>query len=232
MKTNSQVRAAGRADLSGHWGEAAMLTLVYYIISGAFNAVVCGAASLAFSEASSLLSVLLLPMAWGYACTFIALHRREDNDAFDIWHLIDGYRDFRRIFCTELLMYIYAALWTLLLIIPGIVKGCSYAMTDFILRDRKDLSGNAAISMSQAMMAGHKMDYFLLELSFLGWGILCIFTLGIGFFWLVPYMAAARANFYEEVKNDFMLGGCVSDAEIISEETGEEKTTDNYQKNY
>lgn len=226
MKTNSQLRAAGRADLSGHWGEAAMLTLVYYVICGVFSAAVGGAAGLAFTGAGNLLTILLLPMTWGFACVFLALHRHEEGDTFDIWHLFDGYHDFRRVFCTELLMYIYTILWTMLLIVPGIMKGCAYSMTDFILRDRKDLSGNAAIDMSQAMMAGHKMDYFLLQLSFLGWIILSIFTLGIALFWIVPYMAAARANFYEEVKSDFMLGGNVSDAEVISEE----KTTDNYQK--
>lgn len=226
MKSNSQVRAAGRADLSGRWSEAAMFTFVYYVICGIFSAAVGGAAGLALRGSSSFLTILLLPMAWGYACAFIALHRREDGDTFDIWHLFDGYRDFRRVFCTSLLVYLYTTLWTLLFIIPGIVKGCSYAMTDFILRDRKDLTNNAAIDLSSAMMYHHRMDYFLLQLSFIGWAILCIPTLGIGFFWLVPYMAAARANFYEEVKRDFELGGDVAEAEVVEEC----KTTDNYQK--
>lgn len=225
MKTNSELRAAGRADLAGRWNEAAMLTFVYVIFAGLGSALFGGTLNVALNGLGNLVTILLMPMGWGFAMTFLALHRHEEGDTFDIWHLLDGYRDFRRIFCTLLLQGIYTVLWTLLLIVPGIVKACSYAMTPYILRDRKDISNNAAISLSQAMMEGHKMDYFLMELFFLGWIILCIFTLGIGYFWLGPYMQASVANFYEEVKLDFENGGNIQDAEVISESTG-----DHYQK--
>lgn len=225
MKRNSELRAAGRADLAGRWNEAAMLTFVYIIISGVANALFGGVLNIAFAGVGNFVSILLIPMGWGFSMTFLALHRHEEGDTFDMWHLLDGYRDFRRIFCTLFLQSVYTVLWSLLLFIPGIVKACSYAMTPYILRDRKDLSNNAAIELSMAMMQGHKMDYFLLELSFLGWVILCILSLGIGFFWLSPYMQASVVNFYEDVKRDFENGGYIQDAEVVSEDSG-----DHYQK--
>ena len=73
-------------------------------------------------------------------------------------------------------------------------------MTDFILKDQPELANNGAIEKSMAMMEGNKMKLFLLDLSFIGWAILCLFTLGIGYFFLQPYMQAAHAAFYEDLK--------------------------------
>jgi uncharacterized membrane protein len=100
-------------------------------------------------------------------------------------------------------MGIFIALWTCLFILPGIVKAFSYAMTPFILEDRPELSANEAIDLSRAMMKGHKFDLFYLYLGFIGWALLCLLTLGIGFLWLAPYMQSAEAAFYEEVKAEY-----------------------------
>lgn len=208
MKTCSEFRAVGRATLSGRWNEAALLTFVYIVIAGLFNAIFGGAVSLMATGAGSLLTILLFPMAWGFGMTFLALSRNEDNDPFEISHLFDGYRGsqtFRRIFLTELLRNVYILLWTLLLIVPGIVKALAYSLTPYILRDYPELENNAAIELSMQMMQGRKMKLFLLELSFIGWAILSIFTFCIGFFWLVPYMQASLANFYEDAKSDYEL---------------------------
>ncbi|MBP8089023.1 MAG: DUF975 family protein, partial [Phocaeicola sp.] len=106
----------------------------------------------------------------------------------------------------------YTFLLTLLLVIPGIMKSYSYAMTLFILKDYPELQYDAAIEKSMAMMSGHKMKMFLLDLSFIGWAILCCFTLGIGFLFLAPYVEASHAAFYEDLKKE--LGESV---EAISE---------------
>lgn len=208
MKTCSEFRAAGRAILSGRWSEAALLTFVYVVIAGLFNAAVGGAMSLALKGSGNLLAILLLPMAWGFAMTFLALSRKEDNDPFEISHLFDGYRGsqtFGRIFLTELLRNVYILLWTLLLIVPGIVKALAYSLTPYILRDHPELENNAAIELSMRMMQGRKMKLFLLVLSFIGWLILSFLTLGFGFFWLIPYMQATMVDFYEDAKSDYEL---------------------------
>ena len=197
------LRDRGASDLDGRWLEAALLTFVYTIISGIFSASVSAGAELFVPHVGTALSLLLIPMGWGFSIAFLTNHRRQSNDPFHLGCLFDGYRDFVRIFLTMLLEYVYIILWTLLLVIPGIIKALSYSQTTFILRDRPDLKYNSAIELSMEMMHGHKYDLFWLYLTFIGWAILCIFTLGIGYFWLQPYMTSTMANFYEEVKADY-----------------------------
>ena len=102
-------------------------------------------------------------------------------------------------------MGIFIFLWSLLLIVPGIVKAYAYAMTPYILVERPELSVNEAIGLSRRMMKGRKFDLFYLHLSFIGWALLCILTLGIGFLWLYPYMMTAQAAFYCDVKADYEI---------------------------
>ena len=99
----------------------------------------------------------------------------------------------------RLRMSIFIFLWTLLLIIPGIIKSYSYSMAGFIMSENPEMSAKEAMEVSMGMMKGNKWRLFCLQLSFIGWGILCIFTIGIGFLWLSPYMNAATAAFYDEV---------------------------------
>ena len=91
----------------------------------------------------------------------------------------------------------------LLFIIPGIIKSFSYAMTYFIINDHPEYSINQAITESRRMMDGHKMEYFILCLSFIGWFILSCITLGIGFLWLIPYFYTTSAAFYEEIAEEY-----------------------------
>ena len=73
-------------------------------------------------------------------------------------------------------------------------------MTYYVLEDNPELSGDKAIEESMRLMSGHKWELFWLHLTFIGWALLCTLTLGIGFFWLVPYMNTAQAAFYEDIK--------------------------------
>lgn len=202
IQSASEIRSAARAALRGHWGEAAMLTFVYSLICGLFSATTSAAFDLITPGLGTLVSILLYPMGWSFAIMFL-MNSRGEEDPFSIGHLFDGYKDFKRITLTALLQTIYIVLWTLLLIIPGIVKSMSYAMTYFILKDHPELKYNSAIELSMKMMDGHKWELFWLYLTFIGWGILCIFTLGIGFFWLNAYISASIAQFYEQVKEEY-----------------------------
>jgi len=98
------------------------------------------------------------------------------------------------------LMSVKLMLWTLLLIIPGIIMSFAYAMTPYILEDRPELSAWEASTESRRMMKGHKLDYFRFCLSFIGWFLLCLITCGIGFIWFYPYFYSAKAAFYNEIK--------------------------------
>lgn len=99
----------------------------------------------------------------------------------------------------KLLQGLYVFLWSLLLVIPGIVASYSYAMTSYILAEYPELTASAAIERSKTMMSGNRWRLFCLRLSFIGWNLLSAFTLGIGELWLRPYKQAATAAFYREI---------------------------------
>ena len=146
-----------------------------------------------------MLFILALPLAWGYQTLFLGAVRGGEATAKDMF---EGYNKelFPRVLTTTLLYYVYIFLWCLLLIIPGFIKSYSYAMTPYILKDNPEMKNNAAIEESMRMMDGHKLELFILDLSFIGWALLSLLTCGIGFLWLVPYMNMARVNFYEDLK--------------------------------
>lgn len=190
LKLNSELRAVSRTTLSGNWMMAALATLVYLLIAGGVSSI---------PVAGSVLAIIITyPLAYGFAILFLDLFR--EGKPIDIGKLFDGFKDFGRVWVTLILVAIYTILWTCLLIIPGIVKSYSYALTSFILKDEPELKYNAAIEKSMRMMDGYKMKLFLLDLSFIGWMILSVLTLGIGLLFLQPYMNTARAAFYEDLK--------------------------------
>ena len=98
----------------------------------------------------------------------------------------------------RLFMMLFIFLWMLLFIIPGIIAAYRYAMAPYIMAQNPDIGIREAVDQSKAMMQGHKGRLFILGLSFIGWALLCILTLGIGFLWLNPYVQAAGAAFYLE----------------------------------
>ena len=102
---------------------------------------------------------------------------------------------------TLLLAGIKTFLWTLLFIIPGIIKSYEYSIIPYILADDPEISSKDAFKKAKQMMKGNKWRLFKLEFSFIGWFVLCVLTLGIGTFFLIPYVSAATAEFYAELKN-------------------------------
>lgn len=100
-----------------------------------------------------------------------------------------------------LLVGIFVSLWSILLIIPGIIATYAYRMVYFIKLDNPDIGVLEAISKSKEIMRGHKLDLFILQLSFIGWIILGAFTFGILYLWLVPYMSITECNFYNSIIN-------------------------------
>ncbi len=97
-------------------------------------------------------------------------------------------------------MLLFVVLWMLLLIIPGIVAGLSYSMAWNILCDDPALSPMEVLRRSKAMMQGHRWRYFCLLCRFFGWGVLCVFSLGVGFLWFLPYFSTSVACFYNDLK--------------------------------
>ncbi|MEE1352300.1 MAG: DUF975 family protein [Acutalibacteraceae bacterium] len=113
--------------------------------------------------------------------------------------LFSRFHDFANAFFTNVIVDIVVFLFSMLFVIPGIIAGYAYSMTFFVLHDRPDMKPTEAMHTSRLLMRGHKMDLFLLELSFLGWAILSVLTLGIGFLFLHPYWVQAKTVFYLDI---------------------------------
>ena len=99
-----------------------------------------------------------------------------------------------------LLNGIFVFLWSLLLVVPGIIKAFAYSQSMYILAENPGIGAREALKKSEEMMNGHKMEYFILGLSFIGWMILGAFTFGILYLWLIPYIQATQVNFYNSIK--------------------------------
>ena len=196
--TNYKNRAL--SALENKWGNFVAITFVYGFIIGITQILSGDKDSPAILHLIGLvLFILALPLTWGYQTLFLGAVRGGEATAKDMF---EGYNKelFSRVLTTTLLYYVYVFLWSLLLLIPGCIKAYSYAMTPYILKDNPEMKNNAAIEESMRMMDGHKLELFMLDLSFIGWVILSILTCGIGLLWLIPYINMAHVNFYEDLK--------------------------------
>lgn len=232
MKSISQTKREARECLRGHWTPAVLAIAVFFVVgvlctspnyiyqlthpeyvqdltyaaqTNDMSAMMNIYGSITrYSSISSLLSILVLNViVVGLVNAFLKFYKEKDTSITrNMFNL--AFKDYGHKVLGMFLMNLFIVLWTLLLIIPGIIKSFSYAMTPFILDEYPTVGVGDSIDISRKMMKGHKLDLFLLELSFIGWGILCIFTLGIGFLWLYPYMQTSIAIFYEDVKAEYI----------------------------
>jgi uncharacterized membrane protein len=187
MRINSEIRALARRELHDNWTNPVLATLIYTAISAA-----CG--SIPFASL-----LVAIPLGFGLSIAMLKFIRGDKDNVID--NMFGVFKTYGRTLGVSLLTAVFTFLWTLLFIIPGIIKHYSYAMTFYIANDHPELSADDCIEESMKMMDGHKMDLFLLDLSFIGWALLCLlFTFGIGFLWLNPYIQASHAIFYKELK--------------------------------
>ena len=203
MDTNQGYKNRALDALKGRWDKAVIAMLIVFAILGFVGNIISipfGAEGVAGQSVSTLWALLCLPLSWAASVFFLRISRGEEVDYGQLFDGFRGWDEYLRIFLTEFLRGLYTFLWTLLLIVPGIMKSYSYAMTDFVLKDEPELKYDAAIERSMQMMEGHKADLFWLDLSFIGWILLSILTCGIGFLLLIPYMETAHAHFYDDLK--------------------------------
>lgn len=208
MKTNQEYKNTALDALKGKWAPAVVCTIVYLLIALVISVsmeffnpeTTATGVYLSVTVAILLLTYLvLLPLTVGYYYAHNQLLVNGD-DSMTGNMFRTGFARYGHNLWGMILMSILIFLWTLLFIIPGIIKSFAYFLTPYILVDNPELSANEAINLSQKMMKGHKFDLFWLELSFIGWILLGILTLGVGYVWLMPYMMTATADFYQDVK--------------------------------
>lgn len=211
MKIKAYKKEA-KQQLKGQWGQAALFTMlfgaIYYVIpliieinqSGGFENWISTDAASGTNASTFVITLVLLPLYIGYLWTFLSVIRTGEKIKFSgLFQAFSEISMYLKILGAYLVMMVYMFLWFLLLVIPGIIKAFAYSQTYFVLKDNPNIGINAAITKSRKLMHGYKWKYFLLQLSFIGWIILSLITLGIGFIWLSPYLSASNAAFYNEL---------------------------------
>lgn len=193
MRSRVEIKAMAREQLGNNlfgslWLTSVLILFIYGAITGAAGAIFAGVATIVIGG----------PMEYGLRKVFLARTRGEGK--YTIEYLFHGFTDdFGGTLVLGLLMSIFVALWSLLLVVPGIVKAYGYSMAYYIKMDHPEYGWRDCLKASQRLMDGHKMDLFVQHLSFLGWAILGSLCLGVGALWSFAYLQAADATFYDEL---------------------------------
>lgn len=183
---NADLREAARARIRGHIGILFLITLLVGVISTAVTAV---------PVVGSIVYALIIGPAFTLAIAQIYLFV-WDKIPVDLVDVFDYFKTFWPAFKVVFLQELFTFLWSLLLIIPGIIKSYAYSQAMYILADNPDIGAREALRRSEEMMMGYKLDLFLLDLSFIGWHLLALVTLGLSYIYVTPYISTAKAGFY------------------------------------
>lgn len=187
---NEEIRREARELLKDKWGNLVLVWLILYAIFAL-------APTATFGFGGIVPLIVGGPFMVAICAIFLKLHRRED---FRIEEMFDGFKDFSRTLVAYLLVTLYTFLWSLLLIVPGIIAAISYSMTFYIMAEDPKIEAQEAMRKSQQMMFGHKTEFFMLMLSFIGWFFLACLTFGVGFLFLSSYTSMAATIFYQRLK--------------------------------
>jgi len=187
---NAELTRRAREALTGNWGLGVAVTLIHLILTQVLNNVI---------PIIGPLATLLItgPLTVGLSIVYLRISRRSNPE---VGQLFEGFAVFGNALGVYLLTALFVLLWFFLLIIPGIIAAIAYSQVYYLLADHPGLSPIDAIRNSRELMRGHKWQYFCLGWRFFGWMILCMFTLGIGLLWLIPYMQTAYTEFYLELR--------------------------------
>lgn len=174
-------------DLRGQWGIMILTLIVFSLLS----------------SAGAIIPIIPLiiagPLVLGMSIVSLNVIRSRE---IRIEQLFDGFQNFGNALGAYILMILIILAGFLLFVIPGIIISMMLSMTFYILADNEHLSPVEALKKSRALMDGHKLDFFLLQLMFMGMGLLCLLTCGIGFLFLGPLYYVTMARFYESIKGE------------------------------
>lgn len=245
------IKNRAKKELRHHWWFGVSMALIYIAAGICIKLSVQGSAELRDSLwviilQSFILAIFAMSLNIGYYTWSSQFNNRKNyianNSPLD--GALAGFQNKYLLFnfTTAALRLILVNFWTLMLIIPGIIKRYSYCLSPYILKDSLDKDNDGTVSpqkiirQSTDMMAGNKKNMFVFDLSFLGWYLLSILTFGIGFVFLIPYHQIAMAEYYREIKKHYLKEQAQdfdipkSDEPLSSEPFVPEHTSDNVQK--
>lgn len=201
----SELKSRAKESLKGKYWESIKVFLLYILVCFGL-AIGISVISSIFKESNFLTIIFgLIPsfviygLYGGFYSFFLKISRNEEvscNELFKLKNL------FWISIGVTLVASIFSFLGMLLFIIPGIIIALSYSMVYFVIVDNPELGVMDALRKSKKIMNGHKWEYVVLNLSFIGWYILSYFTFGILLLWLAPYIMVTTANFYNNIKEE------------------------------
>ena len=210
-----KIKMSAKESLKGHYGEIILMFIVYALVCFAFGFVAglldgifkttfvvegANAGETApvglFVTICEILTTALF--SFGIFSYFLKLSRNEEVSYKELFSKTNLWFGFIAI---SFLVALFVSLWSLLLIIPGIIASYSYKLVYNVKLDNPDMSSLEVLRKSKELMRGHRLDFFVLELSFIGWIILGACTFGILYIWLIPYMTVTECNFYNKLIN-------------------------------
>ena len=176
-----------------------LVTLVYTLVAIAISLLggILGATVLI----PFILSLASIAVQIGYVYYCMKVAKREQGAYADLAYLLQDWRFGLKLVALSFVINILTSLWSLLFIIPGVIKAISYSQAMMIMLENPNMDIITAIKESQKMMNGHKMEYFILDLSFIPWLLLVAVTFGIASLWVTPYMQITMVNYYNALKN-------------------------------
>ncbi len=186
---NKILMANARDSLRGFWGLAIGALIIYFLVFCVLGL---------FPVIGTIATYIIVgPMTVGGVRFTLSVSRKEKPE---IGQIFSGFDRFGTHLAAYLLQTLFVCLWTLLLIIPGIIAALSYSMTYFIIAEDSSISASEAITKSKKMMKGNKWKLSYLGFRFTGWFLLAMLSCGIGFLWVGPYMYVSYAKFYDDLK--------------------------------
>ncbi len=197
--SNRQLMEQARLSLRGRWRTAVITYLLYLLLTDLISSVFSLAGKGGNITGEILYFIISGPLCLGLAGFWLSIAREQGAR---ISQLFDGFDRFGTALSAYLLIVIFVFLWSLLLIVPGIIAYLSYSQTFFILADDKSISPLSAMRKSKEMMRGNRLRLFYLWCRFIGWFLLSVLTCGIGFLWLGPYFNVSMAKFYDNLLED------------------------------
>ncbi len=193
MKTRQEIKELAKTAFLNNYWIAVGVNVVVMLLVSAVSGMTMGIGAL----------ILMPPLLIGLNMFSLKLYRGQKGDFDTVFN--DGFSNFGHKLGGYLWMELFTFLWSLLFVIPGIIKSYSYAMTPYILVDQPEVDAREALKRSMRMMDGHKWELFVFQLSFIGWALLSSLTCGILYiFYVGPYYNNAMAGYYEERKNAFV----------------------------
>ncbi|HIZ70486.1 MAG TPA: DUF975 family protein [Candidatus Atopostipes pullistercoris] len=209
LYTSGDIKREAKAQLQGNWRSAVILALIPSLFSVFFIGTTARDPmnqTLLEDLVDMLLNIIHTFLLIGVSFTFLDFIRQRIEFIDPLQGLIEAFRlkYFTNLLLLKITKYLYIFLWSLLLVVPGVMKAYSYSQAEYIYKDIVDRTGvqpsaKECLQESERLMKGHRLDLFTLHLSFIGWYFLGFLTIGILFIWLNPYTTMAYTIFYENI---------------------------------